>query len=177
MIQPGMPKTLKLPPWLPSQSQRRAREEQLKKKYFVVRISGNAGYDTMKCTRCGCLHSHLTLMCRTQPFSGATRGIYLYMKTFGAQGLEAYMDPVQKERFARAAELFKQVSGLPDFATSHPQTARGMDVSIRDGDIGAIQIGQLEEISKVQAQQLLDEINGTGLKPPLEVPGLRTELP
>lgn len=177
MIQPGMPRSIRLPSWLPPHSQRRAQEAELRKKYFVVRISGNAGYDTMKCKRCGCLHSHLTLMCRTQPFSGTTRGIYLYIKNFGADGLQAYMDPVQKARFAHAAELFKQVSGLPDLATSHPQTARGMDVSIRDGDIGAIQIGKLEEISKIEAQRLLDEINGTGLKPPLEVPGLRVELP
>lgn len=163
---------LVLPQWLPSRKERREAERALAQKYFLVRIAGNSGYDKMRCTRCGVLHTYLTLMCKPQPFNGASRGIHLYFRQLGVAGAEKHLDPLQKARVKTFEELLGPFGKVPDLSTSHPETARKMQVSMRDGDSVSVEIGELEEIPKTLAQKFLDDINDTGIKPPLEVKGL-----
>lgn len=165
---------LVLPSWLPSAAEQRARDEALMSRYVLVRIAGNAGYDTMRCKRCRRLHPYLTLMCKPQPFDGASRGVYAYWHALGIAGAETSMTPAERARFARVAALLGPSKDAPDLATSHPQLARSLKTEEDAADVGAIPLGVLEEISPIVAQRLLDDINGTGLQPPLVVPGLMT---
>ena len=171
---------LVLPSWLPTHEQRadaeRARKLALlaERPYVVVRIAGNAGYDTMRCRRCRGKHSHLTLMCETQPFYGLSDALYAYWRAVGAAGSGSSLSPAQKRRLADLDRLFGPAEAWPDFAQAHPRTARDLGIGERDADFGALPIGVPEPISVATAQRLLDKINVRGCKPPLVVPGLLT---
>lgn len=161
-----------LPAWLPSHAARRAKDERLASKYFLVRIAGNAGYDLMRCGRCNQKHPYLTLACKPQPFDGATRGVYAWFHALGLAGAQMHMTPAERKRFADLSRMFRL--GRQDFAASHPRTARGFQTAEDAVDIGAIPLGVLEPIPPTLAQRLLNDINATGIKPPLVVPGLVT---
>lgn len=163
-----------LPSWLPSHAERSRRDLALTRKYFLVRIAGNAGYDLMRCRRCNGKHPYLTLMCEAQPFDGSTRGVYAYYHALGLAGGELDMSPAERERFRAAAKLFGPAKDLPALHTSHPRTARELGTAEGDADVGSWPLGLLEPIPPTLAQRLLDRINAAGLKPPLVVPGLLT---
>jgi hypothetical protein len=143
-------------------------------RYVLVRISGNAGYDLMRCRRCNGKHPYLTLMCEPQPFSGAYRGVHAYFHALGVAGAELDMSPADRERFRSASRLFGPAGGLPHLATSHPRLARQLGTAERDVDVGSFPLGVLEPIGPTVAQRLLDRINARGPTPPLVVPGLTT---
>jgi hypothetical protein len=165
---------LVLPSWLPTFEERDQRERWLSSQYYLVRISGNDGYDVMRCKRCNGRHPYLTLMCEPQPFDGATRGVYAFYHALGIAGAEMSMSPADRARFAKAARMFGPSKDLPHLATSHPETARSLKTEEDAADIGAFPLGKLEPIPRTMAQKLLDRINATGLQPPLVVPGLIT---
>jgi hypothetical protein len=162
-----------LPAGIPTFDERRAMDEALAARYFLVRIGGNAGYDLMRCKRCNGKHQYLTLMCEPQPFSGATKGIFAWFHALGLPGKEFEMSPEDRKRFADLARLFKL--GRHDIGASHPRMAAAMKTEQNAVDIGAFPLGTLEQIPPTLAQRLLDKINATGLKPPLVVPGLFTD--
>lgn len=168
-----MTSPLALPNWLPSSDDMQRRDEQLAQKWFIVRIAGNAGYDSMRCPS-GHKHPYLTLACRPQPFSGVDEGIYGVFHALGIPGSEIpKLTAAQRHRFEIVSKLFGP-SGTPDLASSHPRTARALGTAETDADAGAFPLGVLEEVSRMVAQRMVDAINDTGLKPPLVVPGLFT---
>ena len=169
-----MTPNIALPDWLPSHAERFEREQLLATKYFLVKISGNHGYDLMRCKRCNGKHTYLSLMCEPQPFDGATRGVYAFYHALGLAGAMGYLTPAERERFERASKLFGPARGLPALHTSHPRLAREIGTAEGDADVGSFPLGTLEPIPPTLAQRLLDRINATGLKPPLVVPGLMT---
>ena len=163
---------LLLPDWLPTFEQRRRSEEALARQYGLVRIAGNAGYDLMRCDRCRGKHPYLTLACKPQPFDAATRGVYAWFHALGLAGAELHMTPAEKRRFEHLRRVLNL--GQQHFASSHPQTARQFGTGENDADVGAIPLGLWEPISALVAQRLLNDINATGITPPLVVPGLIT---
>lgn len=168
-----MTSPLVLPPWLPSFDDMRRRDEQLIKKFYLVRIAGNAGYDQMRDAR-GHKHPYLTLACLPQPFSGVDEGIYGVFHALGVPGSEIpKLTAAQRHRFEVVSKLFGP-PGAPDLARAHPRTARALGTAETDADVGAFKLGVLEEVSRMAAQRMVDAINDTGLKPPLVVPGLFT---
>jgi hypothetical protein len=138
---------LVLPEWLPSFDDMRRRDEQLAQKFYLVRIAGNAGYDSMRCPS-GHKHPYLTLACRPQPFSGVDEGIYGVFHALGIPGSEIpKLTAQQRHRFEIVSKLFGP-PGAPDLARSHPRTAREMGTAETDADAGAFPLGVLEEVSR-----------------------------
>jgi hypothetical protein len=150
-----------------SPEQAKERDRILAGRFFLVRIAGNG--DVWRCKRCRAKHTYLTLNCIEQPFSGLTRGLYAYLKTVGATGAEAFLNPTQRARLAAAARL---LGSQPDLATSHPLTARSLHVAERDADVGCIALGVLEPITATKARQLAAAINSRGCKPPFTLEGM-----
>lgn len=149
--------------------------------FFLVKIAGNG--EVWRCRRCKAKHRYLTLMCVEQPFSGIRYGLQAYFKVAGAEDVREMLSPLQR---ARLNKIEKQlhIEALPDLSASHPQLARKVATAERDLDLGAftltgtsetpseLALGLLEPVSKATARQLVERINGRGLKPPLVVPGL-----
>lgn len=151
----------------------RERTRLLASKFFLVKISGNAGIgEGLRCRNCGGRHRHLTLLCCEQPFDGLTQGVYAYLKVAGDTGAAAYMNPAQRARYEAAGKLFGPVANAADLATSHPQTARRIQGDVRDMDVAAVALGILDPISKAMAQQLANRINARGIRPKFTLPGL-----
>lgn len=175
-----MTQSIVLPDWLPSFEQRAAWNEAQRLKqlreapYVLVRIAGNAGYDSLRCRRCNRLHTHLTLMCEPQPFYGLSEGLFAYSKALGISGNERFLTADQRHRLAQLSKFLGPAADAPDLATSHPRTVREMRIGERDADLAAVAIGVLEPISHATAQRLLDAVNAKGVKPPLVVHGLMT---
>lgn len=141
------------------------RERLLATKYVLVRIAGNG--EVWRCGRCNQKHSHLTLGCISQPFTGLDGGLYAYWKTVGDTGAVKFLSPVERERFNRLSGLF---GTGPDLATAHPLTARAINPGGRDLEYGAFALGLLEPIKRAEALSLVRRINLKGFK--LVLPGL-----
>ena len=163
---------MKLPTGLLTHEARRAAELSLARRFFIVRISGNAGYDSMTCRRCGAKHPYLTLACIPRPWPFRDRGIYAQYKEDGAAGVTNYLSPHNQDRQAEMRKLVGPLADLPDLSTSHPQLVRSMKLDVGDWETGAIPLGVPEEISIVVARRFVQKINDTGIQPPLIVPGL-----
>jgi hypothetical protein len=146
------------------------RDRILASRFFLVRIRGNSGMgDVLRCRGCGGRHQYLTLACISQPFSGLTGGLFAYYHTLGVSGAVEALSPAQR---ARVQHIARVLNGQPDLASSHPRTARGIATAERDMDLGAVSLGVLEPVSRAEARRLVQRINGTGLQPPLILPGL-----
>lgn len=168
-------------PWFyPSEETEAEQERILKSRFFLVRIAGNG--DVWRCGRCGGKHEYLTLMCVPQPFSGLSRGLFAYWKTVGAHGAEQHLPPAERSRLKDLDRMFAATNGLPDLATSHPETVRSLQVAERDADIGAYSfvavkpgptaLGLVEPIARVRALKLAERINLRGIKPAFVLEGV-----
>lgn len=173
--------TIARPDWMPTPEEEAERERILASQFYLVKIGGNG--DVWRCRNCGGKHRYLTLRCIEQPWSGLTHGLYAYYKTVGAYGVESFMQPKEKARYDRLGAMFGETAALPDLASAHPQTVRAtIQRTEQDADIGAYSfvarelsahaLGVLEPITRDVARRLVRRINTTGLRPPLDVPGL-----
>ena len=160
---------LVLPPGVLSFEESAERERILASQFFLVRIGGSG--EIGRCTKnraCNSKHRYLTLNCVEQPFSGITRGIYLYWRAAGAAGIVNSLSARQRSRYDEMTRLF----GPRDLAEAHPYTAQQLRTGELDMDIGALALGALEPITRAQAKRLADRINAKGIDPPFTLPGL-----
>lgn len=162
-----------LPYFLPTPAELEQAEKIRASHYFLVRQGSDAIAEVFTCKSCGAKHRYFTLNCREQPFSGITYGLYAFFKTVGAQNATAVMSDTQRARVDRLQRYLGPLGDLPELAQTHPQLARRLSTGERNLDILGTALGILEPISPRDAQRLLDRINMLA-RPPLRVPGLRT---
>lgn len=180
LIVPDELTELALPWFYPSATTLAEQERLLRARYFLVRVAGNG--QNWRCTSCSGHHRYLTLRCVERPFSGLTRGLYAYWKTTGAYGGERYLSPSEQSRVAALGEMFGPARGLPDFAASHPRTARTLETGAREADYGAVPLaaarltasalGVVEIVDREKARRLVLRINASGIKPKFRIEGV-----
>lgn len=153
---------------IPSQEEIDHRERVLRSTYFLVR-QGDLG-EILRCKRCGSKHPYFTLMCIEQPFSGITEGLFAYVHVGRPKAERKELPPDKRAQYERIAAAL----GTRDLDDTDPETARKIRPADPD-DIDSISfaLGVLEPITRQKAQQLLWRINARGVRPPLNVDGLR----
>lgn len=160
-----------VPPFIMSPAEAAERDRLLAARYFLVK-QGTLG-EIFRCRRCNVRHGYMTLMCVERPFSGIAEGLWAYFQTVGTPEALKQMNRDERVRLNQVKALFAPPgAALPDIATLHPRFARGMRVSERDAQTGAVPLGILEPIPASLAQRYVARINAAGLKPPLMLPGL-----
>jgi hypothetical protein len=168
-------------PWFyPSAESEAEQQRILASRFYLVKIAGNG--DVWRCRRCHGKHDFLTLMCVPQPWSGLSRGLFAYWKTVGAHDAARHMPPSERSRLRELDRLFGPAAGLPDFASAHPETARGVGTSQYDADLGAYTfvasepsataLGLVVPITAEEARKYGRRINMRGIKPPFSLEGV-----
>lgn len=164
--------TIELPWFMPTPEAMRERRRILAGRYFLVRAAGGPAGEIWRCGRCNGKHRYFTLMCKEQPFSGLTGGLYAFWHVVGAHGAATYLSDAQRGRLRELSRLFGPSRDAPDLASAHPQTARQIATAERDADLGALALGILEPITQSEAQRYADRINAAGIRPAFTLPGL-----
>lgn len=164
-------------PWfVPDRSAWEAQQKILAGSYFLVRIDGNNSPlgERLVCDPkkggCGGKHSHISLRCISQPFSGLTGGLFAYWRAVGDNRLAGALPPAERARYEAATDL---LGGMPDISTAHPQLASSLtrDLAPNDAALGAVALGVLEAIPAAYARKLAERINQRGLRPRFTLPG------
>lgn len=166
----GKEADVEVPWWVISPEQEEAKKKILQNQFFLIR-QGSLG-EVLRCRRCKGKHRHFTDMCIELPFSGLMNGLHAYWFHAGKYGAENFLTEVELERYQSIQAVLSK--SLPDFAVSHPETARQMKTDERDFDAGTVALGLLEPITRQKASALVWNINAHGRKPPLVLPGLET---
>jgi hypothetical protein len=164
--------TIELPWFVPTREALKERRKILAGRYFLVRAAGGPAGEIWRCGRCGGKHRYFTLMCKEQPFSGLTGGLYAFWHVVGAQGAATFLSDAQRVRLREMSKLFGPSKDAPDLSTSHPETARQLATAETDADLGALALGILEPITRAEAQRYADRINAAGWRPKFTLPGL-----
>jgi hypothetical protein len=164
--------TIALPWFVPTREALKERRKILAGRYFLVRAAGGPAGEIWRCRRCNGKHRYFTLMCKEQPFSGLTGGLYAFWHTVGAQGAAAYLSDAQRARLREMSKLFGPSQDAPDLATAHPQTVRQFATAETDADLGALALGILEPITQTEAQRYADRINAAAGRRIFTLPGL-----
>lgn len=123
-------------------------------RFYLVR-QGEMG-ELMRCKRCQSKHSYITFMCIERPLSGLSGGLYARWRTAPATWYRGELSPEERRRLEEFDKLFGPQT---DMRTGHPQTARVLGTTERDGDIGKLALGVLEPITREKAEQLVTAIN------------------
>jgi len=163
---------IELPWFIPTPEAAKERRRILASRYFLVRAAGGPAGEIWRCRRCNGKHRYFTLMCKEQPFSGLTGGLYAFWHVVGAQGAAGYLSDAQRTRLRELSRLFGPSRDAPDLATSHPETARKLATAETDADLGALALGILEPITRAEAQRYADRINAAAGRPIFTLPGL-----
>lgn len=150
------------PGWSPGLDAILERERQLRGRFFVVRIGGNAGLGELwRCKRCRGRHDYLTLNCVERPFSGLDQALYAMYQQAGDLAAVRSLGPNQRTQ--RAGQIGALVPAVPDLARLHPETAariaRERKLDAFDVEIGGLKLGRVEQIPRSLAQRLLDKVN------------------
>lgn len=176
---PTLEKEILRPWFLPS---REALEEQrrlLASEFFLVRIKGNYGIgESLICDPkkggCGGKHTHITLRCIAQPFSGLTRGLYAYFRAVGDAGLVNGLSGSERLRYEA---IRGSVARMPDLSTRHPEVARIITkeagLASNDALLAGQALGVLEPIPVTLAKDYARRINMRGVKPRFVLEGLQ----
>lgn len=177
LLLPTLGKEIPRPWFLPSAEVLAEQRRILEGTYFLVRIRGNGGIgEALVCDPkkggCGRKHDYLTLRCVEQPFSGLTGGLFAYYRAVGDNGLVNTLSPTEQQRFAAVQSSVGWMARLPDLATHHPETARGMGLDARDAQLAAVALGILEPIPPSLARKYRDRINARGVRPRFTLPGM-----
>jgi hypothetical protein len=164
--------TIALPWFIASPDTARERRKILAGRYFLVRSAGGPAGEIWVCGRCGGKHRYFTLMCKEQPFSGLTNGLYAFWHVVGANDAQTFLSDAQRVRLRELSKLFGPSRNAPDLSTSHPETARKLATAETDVDMGALALGILEPITRAEAQRYADRINNAAGRHIFTLPGL-----
>lgn len=148
----------------PTNDTMREQEALLASMYFLV-IQGPEFGERLRCVRCNNRHAYITLNCVEKPITGLANGLYAYWRAIRDVGIEHAIPP---DVAVRVKEIQRLLGMMPDFSTVHPQLARRLvkDIGPTDMQVGAVSLGILEPISRIEAQRFVDKINTVGIKPP-----------
>lgn len=152
------------PAWSPDPSIVAARQAQLARQFFLLRIGGNDGLgEIWRCKRCRGRHAYLTWNCVERPFNGLDQVVNAVYQIAGDLGAVRSLDPIQRDHQTAKRVILREAASLPDLATLHPETARQIAASGRlgvlDVEIGGIKLGRVEPIPRPLAQRFLDKAN------------------
>jgi hypothetical protein len=123
--------------------------------FFLVLNDGSSG-ERLPCRRHGddplsepVFHTYLTYMCVERPFRGLRDAFYAWARVQTDDGVSRTLG-----------------RELPNFATSHPETARALRPVMAGEEIYAVALGRVEPITETRARHLATIINGR--RPPTE---------
>jgi hypothetical protein len=168
-----MPETLILPDgrevmrpgWSPGTVAVAEREAQMRGRFYVVNIGGNAGLgEVWRCKNCHGRHGYLTRNCTERPFNGLDQAVWAIYQQAGDLASVRSLSPSQQlSHRARQVRLMPVIADLPDLSMVHPDTARQINqqrqLGAFDIEIGGLKLGRVEQIPKSLAQRLLDKCN------------------
>lgn len=175
LILPTSGKEIPRPWFLPTQETLDEQRRILEARFFLVRIKGNHSIgEALICDPkkggCGGKHTHITLRCIAQPFSGTTHGLYGYYRAVHDNGLDKFLSPSERSRLDGIGNLLRN---MPDLGGTHPGLVRELNPGANNMLIGAFALGLFEAIPKSLAQRYADNINARGIRPKFTLPGLK----